>query len=288
MPRATSNGIELEYEIIGEGEPLLLIMGLGAQMVLWPDEFCERLAARGYQVIRFDNRDIGLSTKLDDAGVPRVMKMIARSFVGLPVTAPYDLRDMADDTVGLLDHLGIESAHVVGASMGGMITQTMAIMHPHRMRTMTSIMSTTGGRRVSYGHPKSIATLLQKPAKSRSEAIERQVEFFRVTGGSLARDEDKVRERAGRAYDRSFYPKGVARQIAAITASGNRTAALRYVRVPALVMHGSEDSLVPLRGGKATAKAIPGARFHLVRGMGHDFPEPAFPEIVDAISSHAS
>lgn len=287
MPRATTNGLELEYEVMGEGDPLLLIMGLGAQMVLWPNEFCERLVDRGYQVIRFDNRDIGLSTKLEEAGVPRVFKMIARSLVGLPVTAPYDLDDMAKDTVGLLDHLGIESAHVVGASMGGMIAQTMAIGHASRLRSMTSIMSTTGGRRVSYGSPKAIRQLLQKPAKSRAEAVDRQVEFFRISGGSLPRNEDKVRARAGLAYDRCFYPKGVARQLAAITVSGNRTKALRYVHTPTLVMHGDEDSLVPLRGGKATAKAIPGARFHLVRGMGHDFPEAAFPEMVDAISAHA-
>lgn len=288
MPRAAVNGIELEYECFGTGPTILLVMGIGAQLIYWQDAFCEQLAAEGFRVVRFDNRDVGLSTKLEHLGCPPVRKMLTRSFVGLPIKAPYTLLDMADDAVGLLDALGVERAHIVGASMGGMIAQTIAITHPHRVRSLTSIMSNTGDRLDWVGSIKGLRTMLQPPPRNRAAAIDRAEEFYRVVGSTgFPFDVDGVRDRAGRAYDRCFYPKGFARQMLAILATGSRTGALRFVRVPTLVLHGSADPLIPPRGARTTARAIRGAKLEIIDGMGHDLPRGAWSRIVDSIASLA-
>jgi pimeloyl-ACP methyl ester carboxylesterase len=288
MVRARANGIELEYEEIGEGPPMLLVMGIGAQLVYWPDGFCERLAARNYRVIRFDNRDVGLSTKLEGAGVPRVFRLMARALAGLKVAAPYTLDDMAGDTVGLLDALGIDRAHVVGVSMGGMIAQTMALRHPKRMLSLTSIASNTGDRRHMLLDPRAARVLLGKPPKSREQAMDRAEAFYRAVGSrGFALDIAALRSRAARAFERCLYPPGFARQMAAVLASGSRTKVLGKVRVPTLVIHGSDDTMLRPSGGRATARAIPGARFVLIEGMGHDLPEGAWSLLIDAIDAHA-
>jgi pimeloyl-ACP methyl ester carboxylesterase len=288
MPRVRANGIELEYRAIGEGRPLVLVMGIGAQLIHWRDEFCEQLAARDFRVIRFDNRDVGLSSKLDDQRVASVRPMVLRALAGLPVRAPYTLVDMADDIAGLLDALDIERAHIVGASMGGMIAQTMALAHPHRTTSLTSIMSHTGERLESIGHPRALAALLRPSPRSRSEAMDRAEEFYRTVGSrSFPLDVKSVRERAAMAFERSFYPAGFLRHMAAVLASGSRRQALRYVRAPTLVVHGSADPLIRPPGGRATARAIPGARLLMIDGMGHDLPRGAWPRIIDGIAQLA-
>ena len=288
MPKAKANGLELEYEIIGEGEPLVLVMGIGAQLIYWRDEFCERLAEQGFSVIRFDNRDVGLSTKLNGQNAPSFRELVARRLVGLPIRAPYTLADMADDTAGLLDALGIERAHVVGASMGGMIAQTMAIIHPHRMMSLCSIMSNPGDRRHLLSSPRAMKALLQPAPNNRDEAMDRAAAFYAVCGSTgFPRDVEAVRERAGRAYDRCYYPQGFVRHMAAIFATGSRREALKFVRTPTAVIHGSVDPLILPAGGRATAAAIPDSRLHIVEGMGHDLPEGAWSQIIDVIRSNA-
>src|SRR5215469_10795899 len=240
---APANGVELCYQEMGDpdGEPLLLVMGLATQMVAWDEEFCALLAERGFRVVRFDNRDIGRSTRLESAGVPSRLDM----FVGRRGTAPYLLRDMAADTFGLMDHLGIDSAHLVGASMGGMIVQTAAIERPERVRSLTSIMSTTGNRRVGHPSFRTYGLLLGKPPREREAAIERVVKTFRVIGSpGYPFEEERVREIAGRSFDRVHSAAGVLRQLHAITASGDRTPRLRQLDLPALVIHGKSDILV--------------------------------------------
>jgi pimeloyl-ACP methyl ester carboxylesterase len=286
MPNIRANGITLEYEIFGKSDaaPLLLIMGLGAQMILWDEDFCERLAARGHRVIRFDNRDIGLSTKFDDAGMPNVMAAMASVMQRKPIEAPYTLSDMAADAAGLLDALQIESAHVVGASMGGMIAQTVAIEHPKRVRTLTSIMSTTGNPDLPPAKPEAMLALMTPPPADRAGNIERTVAVFRTIGSpGFPFEEERFRERSARAYDRCFNPAGATRQLVAILASGSRKERLKSVTAPTLVIHGVDDPLVPLAGGLDTAESIPGAEILTIEGMGHDLPRPAWPRIIDAI-----
>jgi pimeloyl-ACP methyl ester carboxylesterase len=283
---APANGIEIAYETIGDpaGQPLLMIMGLGTQLIHWDLELCELLAARGFHVIRFDNRDIGHSTKIA-APVPNVR----RAMLGFRVEAPYLLSDMADDAVGLLDHLGIRTAHVVGASMGGMIAQTLAIEQPERVLSLTSIMSTTGERRV--GRPKLRAMgLLMRRAPSEKEAfIEHFVRTFRLIGSrGFPFDEPRVRKHVAEAYERDHSSAGTGRQLAAILASGDRTERLRSLSVPTTVIHGTVDPLVPFRGGRATADAIPDAKLIAIPGMGHDMPRETWPQLVDAISETAA
>jgi pimeloyl-ACP methyl ester carboxylesterase len=284
---APSNGIELAYQEAGDpdAEPLLLIMGLGTQMLGWDDELCGQLADRGFRVVRFDNRDIGHSTMLDDAGLPGRADL----FLGRRDTAAYLLTDMAADAAGLMDHLGIESAHVVGASMGGMIAQTLAIEHPARVRSLVSIMSTTGSRRVGTPTLKAFGLMLAKAPRSREAYAERIVKTFQVVG-SPAYDTDQARlhELAGRMYDRSHNPRGILRQMHAITASGDRTAALRKLSLPATVIHGTSDPLVRPSGGRATARAIPGARLRIVEGMGHDLPRELWPLFIGEIADTAA
>lgn len=287
MPQVSANGIELEYESMGDGEPLLLIQGLGGQLVLWDDRLLGALVDRGYRVIRFDNRDVGLSSKLDAAGIPRIRRLVARSLLGLSVEAPYTLLDMADDAAGLLRALGIESAHVLGMSMGGMIAQTLALLHPHRVKSLTSVMSHSGRRWTALGKPHALRQLFRPPPRGRDEAIERHVELFRAIGSTgHAIDEEWLRTRAARAYDRDFHPPGFVRQLAAILATGSRHEALRFVRAPTLVVHGEVDPLITPAGGAATARAIPGARLLLIPGMGHDLPRAIWPQFLDAVGEH--
>ncbi|MFL5872844.1 MAG: alpha/beta fold hydrolase [Solirubrobacterales bacterium] len=283
---APANGIELCYQETGDpdGEPLLMVMGLATQMIAWPEELCEMLAERGYRVVRFDNRDIGRSTRIDSAGMPGKLAMLAGS--GKP---PYLLRDMAADAFGLMDHLGIDSAHLVGASMGGMIVQTAAIENQARVRSIVSIMSTTGSRRVGHPSYRTFGLMLGKPPREREAAIERVIKTFKTIGSpGYPFDEERIREIAGRSFDRGHSPAGIARQLHAITASGDRTNALRKLKVPALVIHGKNDVLVNPSGGRATAKAIPGARLRLVEGMGHDLPRALWPDFADEIAASAA
>jgi pimeloyl-ACP methyl ester carboxylesterase len=288
--RARANGIELCYDTFGDSNspPLLLIMGLASQMIAWHDEFCALLAARGYRAIRFDNRDIGLSTSFDSAGVPNIAAAMAAALQGKPVDAPYRLSDMAADAFGLLDALGIENAHVVGASMGGAIAQTMAIERPERLRTLTSIMATTGAPGLPPPTPEAMAVLLTAPATTLEDYVKSYTQTWKVLrAGSFPKDEALDRERAERLHARGLNPAGVARQLAAILASGSRKAALGAVRVPTLVIHGDADPLVPLACGVDTAESIRGARLLVVEGMGHALPISHWRRIVDAIAAHA-
>jgi pimeloyl-ACP methyl ester carboxylesterase len=275
-------GIDIAFERFGDhrAPPVLLIMGLGTQMLGWPDGFCAVLADRGVQVIRFDNRDIGLSTHMTDAPAPDV----GAALNGDSSSASYKLSNMAGDTVGLLDELQLPTAHLVGASMGGMIAQTVAIDHPGRVRSLTSIMSTTGDPSVGQATRPAMAALLSPPAASREQAIERTLAIVRVIGSpGFELDEAEIRRRTGLAYDRSSDPVGVARQLVAIAASGDRTAALRGVSVPTLVVHGADDPLVDVSGGRATAGAIAGAELAVFDGMGHDLPRALWDEIARRI-----
>jgi pimeloyl-ACP methyl ester carboxylesterase len=284
---APCNGIEIAYQEVGDpdGDPLLLVMGLGTQMLAWDEELCGLLAERGFRVVRFDNRDIGHSTMVEGAGVPKRADL----FLGRRATAPYLLSDMAADTIGLMDQLGIEAAHVVGASMGGMIGQTLAIEHPDRVRSLVSIMSTTGSRRVGTPTLKAFGIMLAEAPRGRDAYIERIVKTFRVIGSpSYPMDEPQFRELAGRMYDRSHNPKGVLRQMHAITASGDRTRALRRLRLPVTVIHGTRDPLIRPSGGRATARAIPNARLRIVEGMGHDLPRALWPIFADEIADTAA
>jgi len=288
LPRVKANGIEIAYETFGDGEPLMLIMGIGAPMLYWRDSFCERLSWRGFRVIRLDNRDAGRSTRLQHLGVPDVYRGLARRTLGLPVEAPYSLDDMADDVVGLLDALGLDAAHVVGTSMGGMIAQTLAIRHPARLRSMTSIMSTTGRRRDVVGQPGAMLALFEKPPTNREAAIEQNVRLLKRIGSpAFPAPESELRDLVARSVDRGMFPDGFARQMGAILASGSRHQALRQVTVPTMVLHGSDDPLIPLRGGRATAQAVPGARFAVIEGMGHDMPRPTWPQLLDRIEEIA-
>ena len=284
IERAAVAEIEIAYERFGEAAdpPVVLIMGLATQMLGWADDFCTELAELGHHVVRFDNRDIGLSTHLHGAPPPDLMA----AFRGDTSSASYTLSDMARDTAGLLDALGLESAHIVGVSMGGMIAQTLAIEHPQRVRSLTSIMSTTGDSRVGEATQEAQAALLAPPAKNVEEATNRTVAVYRVIGSpGYGFDEEALRDVARRSYERGFDPAGVERQLLAILASGDRTERLRTLGVPTIVIHGAEDLLVGVSGGRATAETVPGAELHVVEGMGHDLPRDLWPEITGWIAA---
>ncbi|MDZ7826306.1 MAG: alpha/beta hydrolase [Gammaproteobacteria bacterium] len=291
MPQLATNGIHVEYDTFGsEGDrPLLLVMGLGAQMIAWDEEFCERLAAGGHHVIRFDNRDIGLSTKFDDAPVPDMAELTVALREGRRPEVPYSLDDMADDAVGVLDALGIDRAHVCGASLGGMIVQAMAIRHPQRLHSLTSIMSTTGNPDVPPATPEAMAALTSAVPPDLEGYVQRSLDVARAIGSSgFELDEARLRERARRAFERSVYPQGSARQMAAVVAHGNRGPALEELETPALVIHGSADPLVHPEGGRDTHRALRNSELLMVEGMGHDLPVGAWDEIVRAISLHTA
>jgi pimeloyl-ACP methyl ester carboxylesterase len=283
VPTAHVHGIDMEYVTEGDpaGPPLFMVMGLGAQLITWPQEFVDGLRARGFFVIRFDNRDSGLSTKFE--GTPDLGALLA----GDPSSAVYSIEDMADDAAALLGVLGIGRCHVVGASMGGMITQALVIRHPELFATACSVMSTTGDRAVGGPTDEALTALLRPVATSREEAIEASMDGSRVIGSpKYPTDEAILRERATAAYDRSYCPAGMARQLGAILGSPDRTEGLRGVDLPFLVIHGEEDPLVTLSGGQATAAAVPGAKLITIPGMGHDLPKPLWDEITDAIVSN--
>ncbi len=287
---ASVNGIEIAYETHGDpsGEPLLLVMGLGAQLIAWPIELCDALVDRGFFVVRYDNRDTGLSTKLDDAAEHDFITSFLKASQGEAVEAAYNLSDMAADGTALLDHLEIASAHVVGASMGGMIAQTMAIEHPDRVRTLTSIMSTTGEPDVGQPTAEAMAVLLRPAATTRDEAIAASVEASKAIGSPEHFDPTMAEKRAVEAYDRSFCPSGIARQLLAIMASGSRAEGLAHLDVPTVVIHGDVDPLVTPSGGQRTAELIPGAELITLEGGGHDLPLALLPQVVDAITSLAA
>jgi pimeloyl-ACP methyl ester carboxylesterase len=287
---ARSNGIELCYEIFGadDGAPMVLIMGLGAQMIHWDDGFCAALAARGFRVIRFDNRDIGKSTKMTGGKRLTATELLKLRFFGTPVAAPYNLHDMATDVIGLLDALRIKSAHIVGASMGGMIAQEIAITFPERVRSLTSIMSTTGDLRLPQPSREAAALLLAPPAVGYDEFVARFLQTWRLLRvGRFPEDEALDLDRAERTFARGINPAGVGRQLRAILASGSRKERLRTVKAPTLVIHGTVDPLVHPASGRATAAAIPNAELLMIDDMGHALPIPMWPEIVHAIATHA-
>ena len=287
---AKANGIEIVYDMFGDPDkpPVLLIIGLGQQMIAWDEEFCAQIAARGYWVIRFDNRDTGLSTKLDEAGVPNMAVVFEAMTEGKPVESPYSLLDMADDAVGLLDALGIESAHVVGESMGGMIAQRMVIHHADRVRTLTSIMSTTGEPGLPPPTPEAMDILTNRPPTDREGYIEDYVERWRVLNGQeLPYDEEASRKLAARIFDRGLNLPGFARQLAAIIADGSRKQALKSVTVPTLVIHGDADPLVPVECGIDTANSVLGSELLIIEGMGHTLPRQVWAQVIDSIVRHA-
>ena len=276
--------IEIAYERLGDrgAPPVLLIMGAGTQLIGWPDELCDQLVASGLQIVRFDNRDVGESTHMTGAPPPNPLAALAGDFS----SASYTLSDMAADSVGLLDVLGLDSAHVVGASLGGFIAQTIAIEHPRRIRSLTSIMSTTGDRSVGQANPSVLHALGGLQPTTRDEVMQRAAVTFRAIGSTgFAIDLDAIAERAGRAFDRSHDPLGMMRQIVASLASGDRTPRLRSLDLPTLVIHGTADPLVDVSGGRATAAAIPGAELLVIEGMGHDLPRAVWPQLTAAIAA---
>lgn len=287
----TANGVSLAYDEFGDtdGPVILLIMGLGTQMIGWPEPFCEALADAGFRVIRYDNRDIGLSQKMDGAVVPGLLKMVAYSKVNLPIKVPYRLFDMAEDAVGLMDALDIPAAHLVGASMGGMIAQLVASYFPFRTLSLTSIMSTSGRRSLPGADRKVMMHMARRPNSTDRDILEAySMKTWRLIGSpGYPPSDEELRTKIARSYDRSWYPSGYARQAAAIMASGDRVEELRKIIAPTLVIHGKDDLLVPVAGGIDTAKLIKGATLKLFEGMGHDLPAALLPEFTDLISNHA-
>jgi pimeloyl-ACP methyl ester carboxylesterase len=280
------NGHEVCYETFGDpSDPaLLLMMGLAVQMLGWHEDFCAAIAARGFFVIRYDNRDVGRSQRMDGK-VPTTLQLLRRD----KRAASYTLDDMADDAVGLLDHLGVETAHVMGASMGGMIAQTMAARYPQRVLSLVSMMSNTGARWSGQPSPRLYPVLLKNPPHDR-EGYQRHAVwvFSKIGSPGFEPDEEDLKRIAGLSYDRGINPAAGARQLAAIIHSGDRTPLLRTIRAPTLVIHGARDKLVPPSGGRATVRAIPGARLMIVDGMGHDIPRPLWPRLIDAIEQNAA
>lgn len=292
MPQIQANGIQIEYEAHGDpaNPAVLLVMGLGAQLTLWPIELVDALVARGYYVIRHDNRDIGLSQKFEAGGTPDVTAIVAALMSGQEPPVAYRLSDMAADAAALLGALGIERAHVVGASMGGMIAQLMAVHHADRLHTMTSIMSTTGNPALPPARPEAMAVLMERaPADATlDQVLDLGVRVVRGIGSpAYPVPLDRLHDRLERDYNRSFYPAGAPRQFAAIVADGDRRERLKDVTVPTLVIHGADDPLVPVEGGRDTAASIPGARLLEIPGMGHDLPVELVEQIAGAIAMHA-
>ena len=291
MPQARANGINLEYDTFGEkgAPPIVLIMGLGGQLLLWPEEFCQALADGGHYVIRFDNRDVGLSTKFEHARRPKLVRAALASMIGLPIKAPYTLDDMARDTVGLLDALNLPRAHVVGVSMGGMIAQIVAAKYPDRVDTLTLIMTTTGNRRLPQARLDLQLKIARRPAEGDREAqIRHSMNIYRLIGSPrYPPEESTLRQKVERVYDRSSYRRGIARQTLAIIASGSRVPLLKRIEAPTLILHGADDPLVPVAAAHDLAHHIPGARIEVVPGMGHDLPPALLPRFAERILRHA-
>lgn len=289
MAKASTGTVELDYEIQGpsDGRPLLLIRGLGTQRVQWPQGFLAELEGRGFRCVTFDNRDVGHSTWFDEHPVPKAAEVIAARAAGAAgdtVEVPYSVGDMARDCIAVLDAVGIERAHVMGMSMGGMIAQVVALEHPHRVKSLASVMSTTGDPDLPGPTPEAAAALTEDTEREREPYIEQWLRGSRVFAGSgFPLDEVAGREVAGRIYDRAFHPEGTGRQFAAVLASEPRRSALSALRLPTVVIHGSDDPLIPLAAGEDTARAIPGAELCVIQGMGHDLPAGAWGDIADAL-----
>jgi pimeloyl-ACP methyl ester carboxylesterase len=290
MPKVKANNIELEYDTFGDStsEPLLLIMGFGAQMIQWPEEFCEMLVEKSFYVIRFDNRDVGLSTKFDHLGIPKFREAREAFQRGEKITYDYTTDDMADDAIGLLDALGIEKAHICGASMGAAITQTIGYRHPDRVLSLAPIMGSTGNPDLPRPKPEIANMLIARAPTEREAYIEYRVKIAKTTyGNGFPYDENFGRDMMGRVFDRSFYPQGTVRQMMARMAHGNRKPRLSSINAPTIVIHGGDDPLVPVTGGKDTADSIPGAELLIIAGMGHSLPPETWPTIVNAIRKNA-
>ncbi|MFT4096043.1 MAG: alpha/beta hydrolase [Rhodoblastus sp.] len=291
MPEVAANGINIVYDEFGDPKDpaIVLIMGLGTQMIAWPVPFCQALADRGFRVVRFDNRDIGLSTKFENAPPVNVPAAFARALIGRPVAAPYKLDDMAADAVGLMDALGIDRAHVVGASMGGMIAQIVAAKYPERTRSLVSIMSSSGNPKLPAAKAKATAALLapRPDGKDRERVVKHGMKVYRTIGSpGFPTSDAELRAKIELAADRSYYPAGVGRQMIAILASGSRVDLLPTVKARTLVLHGADDPLVPVEAGKDTARLIPGARLKIISGMGHDLAPGLVPILSEAIADH--
>ena len=290
MPNAFANGIQIEYETFGEASspPLLLISGIGGQMIGWDEDICKKWAQKGLYVIRFDNRDVGLSSKMEEAGVPDMKAAMTAIMNKEKLNAPYTLDDMADDAAGLLDALNIDKAHICGISMGGAIAQTIAFRHPSRVRSMTQVYATTGNPKLPPPKPEIMELLLTSLPEQREAYIDYMIKFYKaITGPGFPFDEPWHRKLAGTSYDRAFYGPGKARQYLAILAQGNRKSRLASITAPTLVIHGADDPLVLVEGGMDSAEAIPGAELMIIKGMGHDMPHgSAWPQIIEAVAAH--
>ena len=289
MPLIPANGIEIDYEVFGrpDDRPLLLLRGLGTQRIQWHPDFCQRLVEGGHRLVIFDNRDAGLSTHLHDAGRPDLATLLEAQAAGETPDVPYTVDDMADDVVGLMDELGFERAHLAGISMGGMIAQTVGYRHPGRVRSLVSVMSSTGNPSLPPATPEAMQALMTPSPAERSAYIEHSLNTVRVIGSpGYPLDEQAYRELAGRCFDRAFDPDGVSRQFVAIQAHGDRRSGLAKIAAPTLVIHGLDDPLVAVEGGRDTADAIPGAELREIPGMGHNVPPGLFETLADAISAH--
>ncbi|PZQ23940.1 MAG: alpha/beta hydrolase [Sphingopyxis macrogoltabida] len=290
IAKSTANGIEITYEDKGprDAPVILLVMGLGGQLTLWPDEFVDALNARGFRTIRYDNRDVGLSTRFDAAGVPNLKWMFVKTILRLPVRPTYSLADMAADGMALLDVLGVGRAHIVGVSMGGMIAQHIAARYPERVLSLTSVMSTTGNPRLPRARKEAMQALANRPMSGDAEAmIAYSVRAARIIGSpGYPAEEERLQRRVRGDYERGWYPQGVARQMAAIVADGDRRPMLKAITAPTLVIHGEDDPLVPLAGGRDTADNIAGARLFTIPGMGHDLPLALVDTMAGAIADH--
>ncbi|MEP7299150.1 MAG: alpha/beta hydrolase [Burkholderiales bacterium] len=288
----SANGIALEVEDHGpaSGEPLVLVMGLGMQLVAWHPDFVAMLVARGFRVIRFDNRDIGLSQRFDHLGVPNLAWASVKYALGMQVDAPYTVATMADDTAGLLDAMGLSSAHICGASMGGMIAQQLAVRHPLRVRSLTLIMTSSGARRLPGPSLRVRSALISRPKDSKNvqSVIEHYVKLYKLIGSpGYPVDDAYLNERLGESVRRSYRPRGTARQMVAIAADGDRSPLLGSIKIPTQIIHGADDPLVPVPAGRDLAAKIGGARIDVIDGMGHDLPTPLWPRFVAGIASAA-
>ncbi|NVM46768.1 MAG: alpha/beta hydrolase [Candidatus Lokiarchaeota archaeon] len=290
MPKANVNNVKIEYETIGvpTSKPLLLIAGLGSQLLAWSDEMCEKLAKSGFFIIRFDNRDVGLSTKFENAGIPDMMEISAAYTRGEIPDIPYTLEDMADDAVGILDALNVDKAHICGASMGGMIALIIAYRHPSRVQSLTVIMSTTGNPELPPSKPEILMQFFAPVPLEREAYINEMVKRDSLIYGTFKYDEDQGRDYRTKEYDRNYYPEGIARQLAAMAIPGNIKPMISAIRAPTLVIHGSEDPFNLIEAGKEIASTIPGAELRIMDGMGHSFPSDLIPDIVNALVANST
>ena len=293
MAQLQSNGLTIEYDTCGDrgADPILLIMGLGTQMIAWSADFCESLAAHGHYVVRFDNRDIGLSTKFEGARAPGRLRYLMHHVFHTNLGAPYSLQDMASDAAGVLDALDIDAAHVVGASMGGMIAQLLTVRHPERVKSLTSLMSTSGDPRLPRAKPELVKHMIAGRPDTGDPAVmlDHTVATAKMLGSpAYPRSDEEWRELIGASLQRSFYPQGFIRQMAAIVADGSRVERLRKINAPTLVIHGREDPLVRVEGGIDTARNIKDSRLEIIEGMGHDIPPPLVRRITGLVAAHAA